>query len=168
MNTLERLHQLVHGMFGTGTITANAIESGGVQRMQVNLHGAASATTDPVPSLQTVGVASSPMPGARVAVIHLGGDRSKPVIVATDDPRHRPADLAPGETKLYGASGAFVHIDAGGSIVITPFGGAPVTINGDLHVTGEIIGGFGTGDAVTVTQHQHQASGVTTPPTAGT
>lgn len=39
-------------------------------------------------------------------------------------------------------------------------------VNGAIHATGEVIANFGTGDSVTLSQHEHSANN--TPPTAGT
>ena len=161
------LQKLLASLVSTGTVTTGSAEGGGLQKLQVAAHGYGSALTDPVPSLQQPGIASAPMPGAYVVMLHLGGDRSKPVVVAMDDPRHRPTDLAAGETKLYGASGAFVHIDAAGNVTIQTSG--HVTINGDLRVTGAVTAGYGGGDAVGLQTHTHPTpAGQSSAPTAGT
>lgn len=66
-------------------------------------------------------------------------------------------------------TGSVVMIDANG-IVITPAPGMPVVINGNLHVTGAIIGGFGGADQVGLQTHEHPtaATGSPSPPTPGT
>lgn len=154
MNTLSRLHQRVMNAFGIGSAASDATEKSGVQTMQVLVFGAASALKDPVPSLQQFGFASAPKAGARVALVHLAGNPTKGVIIATDDPRYRPAP-APGETILYAATGQTIHLKADGSVHVTPVAGQPTVIDSDLHVTGEVYRGYGGGDQVSLGGHDH-------------
>jgi hypothetical protein len=75
-----------------------------------------------------------------------------------------------------GPSGA-VNVHTGGNVTINAAGevniiaAGDVTITGNLKVTGEITAGSGTGDSVTLQQHQHgtgSAAAGTTVPTPGT
>jgi len=68
------------------------------------------------------------------------------------------------------SSGIVLH-DKNGNVVQTDSSGVEITattvkINGALQVTGEVTGGYGTGDSVTLTQHVHPANDA--PPTPGT
>jgi hypothetical protein len=47
---------------------------------------------------------------------------------------------------------------------------SPIVVNGNLHVTGTVIGGFGGVDQVGLQTHEHPtaASGSPSPPTPGT
>ncbi|TMV76106.1 hypothetical protein FGG78_28535 [Thioclava sp. BHET1] len=176
-----RLHQAVRNLFAIGATTANSIEKGGVQRMQIMQHGATGLTKDPVPSLQQVGFASAPLQGANLVVIHLDGNQTKGVIVATDDPRYRPAP-APGEAMMYSTAGAVFHADAEGNCIITPIGGKRLIVNGDafiegnLMASGTVVEKFGSEGAVGLGTHTHKQSPDAggnaevdvDPPTAGT
>jgi phage gp45-like len=124
---------------------------------------------DNVPVLQQFGLASVPPPGSDAAAAFVAGDRSNGVVVATNDQTTRPTGKQSGETMLYNARGMQVYLSASGIVINT--GGAPVTINGDLHVTGEVVRGFGTADQVTLGQHRHgtgSAAAGTVAPTPGT
>lgn len=76
--------------------------------------------------------------------------------------------------RLADLNGNVVSMDSGG-IAVTPKGGQPVTINGDLHVTGEVTAKFG-GSSVTLSGHKHtqpndshgDVEQPTAAPTAGT
>lgn len=172
MNILGRLHQRVLNAIGIGQTTADATEAAGVQSLQIRVFGAASATKDPVPSLQDFGLASGLMPGCHVAVLHLTGDPTKGVVIASNDPRYRPAP-EPGETILFNAFGMQVAMGSGG-ITINP-NGQSVTVEGDLHVTGQVYGQYGTAGQIGLGTHIHSqgndshgdTEADTSPPIAG-
>ncbi len=166
MNIVARIQQRILNALGIGATTAAAVESGGVQSLQIRVFGAASATKDPVPSMQDFGLASGPMPGCHVAVLHLSGDPTKGVVIASNDPRYRPAP-AEGETILFNAFGMQIAMASSG-ITINP-NGQPVTIDGDLHVTGDVIWNTGsTATAASTHTHGNGNQGAnTTAPNAG-
>lgn len=58
-----------------------------------------------------------------------------------------------------------IRIVSTGSISLTPASGMPVTINGNLVVTGTTTGGSGGADQITLQQHIHANNN--TPPTPG-
>ena len=58
-------------------------------------------TLDRVERMQQYGLTSHPHPGAEVLLLSVGGMRQHPVAAAIDDRRHRPTNLAAGETCLY-------------------------------------------------------------------
>lgn len=80
----------------------------------------------------------------------------------------------PNGTTIKDKSGNVIDMTAGG-ITVTPASG-PVKVVGDLQVTGSLIGGFGTGDAVGLQTHTHtqpvdshgDTEAPTNPPTPGT
>lgn len=80
-----------------------------------------------VERLQEVGFSSRPLPGAWAFAVCLGGNRDHPVVIATDDGRHRPTDLEPGEVALYDPAGQLVHLKADGSVLIRATGTLRVT-----------------------------------------
>lgn len=81
----------------------------------------------------------------------------------------------PNALVLYGPDGA-VLMDAGQNTVLTIDNTGTATLKGNLHVTGAVIAGFGTGDQVGLQTHEHaqandshgDSEANTTPPIAGT
>ena len=71
-----------------------------------------------VERLQEYGFTSVPLPGAWAFAACIGGNRDHPVVIATDDGRHRPRNLQPGEVALYDHSGQVVHLKADGQVRI--------------------------------------------------
>lgn len=67
-----------------------------------------------------------------------------------------------GTFNLTTKDGVVVQSDGSGNLQVTA---TKVTINGDLHVTGAVIGGFGGADQVGLQTHEHSANN--TPPTPG-
>lgn len=125
-------------------------------------------TRDQTAVLQGYGFSSRPHPGADVAYVCLGGDRSKMVVIATHDQRYFVA-LAEGEVALHDDLGRSVKLTRAG--IVINGGGAAVTVTGDLHVTGAVIAGSGGGDQVSLQTHKHgtgTAATGTVSPTAGT
>jgi phage gp45-like len=130
-------------------------------------------TRDQTAMLQQYGFSSRPHPGADTAQICLGGDKSKMVIIATHDQRYFVA-LTEGEVCIHDDLGRSVKLTRSGIVINS--GGVPVVLNGDLHVTGEVIRGFGGGDQVTLGAHDHKVVNVqggtgtivTSAPVAGT
>lgn len=86
----------------------------------------------------------------------------------------------PNATTLYGPNGVVLRdSDSKVTITLTPSGvtinmnsnGNVSILNGDLHVQGDVIAGYGGGDSVTLQNHRHgtgTAAAGTVVPTAGT
>lgn len=96
-----------------------------------------------VPRVQTVGLTSYPLKGAKGALLAVGGKSNSYIVVTMDDGSRRITDLKEGETCLYDADGQIIHLKQQGQIQIT--GNTKVTVTaplarfeGDLDVTGEI------------------------------
>ena len=154
-------------------------DTGPVHRAQVR--AMAPEQIDNVAVLQLYGLASHAMVGSDAMALFVSGDRSNAVIVATNNQAARMRNLKSGEVALYTDEGDSVLLSRGRIISITC--GTKVHIDcplvemtGDLHVTGEVVRGWGTGDQVTLGQHSHtqgaDAHGdgeePTNPPTPGT
>lgn len=126
-------------------------------------------TRDQTAMLQHYGFSSRPFPGADTAHICLGGDRSKMVVIATHDQRYFMA-LTEGEVCLHDDLGRFVKLTRAG--IVINGAGSPVTLMGDLRVTGSVIAGYGGADQIGLQTHRHQENGTgggtTNAPTAGT
>lgn len=133
-------------------------------------------TRDQTGMLQHYGYSSRPHPGADAAFMCLGGDRSKMVVIATHDQRYMFV-LTEGEVALHDDLGQSVHLTRtgivinGGGNAITIVNTPSVTQDGDLHVKGAIVAGFGGGDSVTLQGHKHgtgTAAAGTVAPSPGT
>jgi phage gp45-like len=104
------------------------------------------------------------------------GDKSKMVVIQTHDQRYK-FTLVEGEMAIHDDLGQSVHLTRtgitinGGGNPITITNAPTVTQHGDLHATGAIIAGYGTGDQAGLQTHRHgtgtNAAG-TVAPTAGT
>ena len=69
---------------------------------------------------------SVPFAGAEAAYISVGGVRAHGLVIATDDRRFRPTDLAPGESKHYDDQGQFIYLSRAG--IVISGAGLPITI----------------------------------------
>lgn len=95
-------------------------------------------TKGAVERVQNFGVSSHPPDGSQAIVIHMGGNRDHPVIIAADDPRCRHNDIAPGEVVVYNAFGDHVLIKKNGEIEIVASLKVRITTP-RLECTGDII-----------------------------
>lgn len=62
---------------------------------------------------------------------------------------------APGQSVVLSANGAGVKVLPDGSILLYPAAGKPVTVSGELRVTGPVTAGYGTSGSIGVTTHTH-------------
>ena len=67
----------------------------------VQIHALAGEILDNVERFQNYGFSGHPHPGAEAVLVSLGGMRQHPIVVAIDDRRYRPTDLAEGEVVIY-------------------------------------------------------------------
>lgn len=135
-------------------------DSKGLQQMQVD--ALADETLDRVERFQGYGFTSVPLPGGSALVVCVGGSRSHPVIVATDDARYRLTGLQPGEVALYTDQGDKIHIKRGGNIDIVAATKLKITapaieMTGPLTVAGNITvtGGNVVADGIGLKTHVH-------------
>ena len=178
MSVADRLYRRVMMAVMPVKITATD-DTGPVHRAQIR--GFPPETIDHMPVLQIYGLASHAMPGSDAMALFASGDRSNGVIVATGNQQFRLRNLAAGEVALYTDEGDKIVFSRGRVVALTC--GTKVHIDcplvemtGDLHVTGEVVRGWGTGDQVTLGQHTHTQGGdshgdseePTFPPTPGT
>lgn len=132
MRDLERvLKEVKHKvlmMLGVGII--ETVDDGPeIQRNQVTiLDGETHGDYD---RFQEFGFSSVPLPGCQAVIACVGGARSHGLIIATDDGRYRPVDLAPGETILYNYLGDYIKIDKDRKIT--------VVANTEVDVTAPIV-----------------------------
>jgi phage gp45-like len=178
MTAANRLYRRVMMTIMPMKVTATD-DTGPVHRAQVR--GFPNETIDNMPVLQIYGLASHAMAGSDGMAIFASGDRSNGVIIATGNQKYRLRNLASGEVALYTDEGDFVKLSRGKIIAIkcgtkVHLDCPLVEMTGDLHVTGEVVRGWGTGDQVTLGKHVHtqgsdghgDAEAPTFPPTPGT
>lgn len=149
-------------------VILQSTDGGTLQRLQVR--ALAGEALDGVERLGEYGFASRPLPGATGLLVCLGGNRDHPVMVGTEDTRHRMRNLAPGETAIYTDEGDMVVLRRGRTIEIVAGGAvaiqAPeVTLTGDLVVAGSISAaghvedGVGSMAAMRLVYNTHTHSG---------
>jgi phage baseplate assembly protein V len=108
-------------------------DAGGLQRLQVTL--LANETRGNVPRFQEYGFSAHPLPGATAIVVSISGLRDQPIIIALDDPRHRPRDLKQGEVILYDDLGQSIHLTRDG--IVVKGAGKPITLTDTPKVRAE-------------------------------
>ena len=74
-------------------------DDGDIQTVQISL--LADEVKSLVQRIQNYGLSAHPLPGAQAVVAFLNGNRDQGAVVACDDGRHRPKNLAEGEVYLY-------------------------------------------------------------------
>lgn len=92
-----------------GRITAVNDEKG-VQRLDVKVLSGEVHTN--VERFQQAGLTTHPPPGTEVAISYMGGNRSHPVVVATENKKYRRRSLKPGGAALHDLAGKGVEITA--------------------------------------------------------
>jgi phage gp45-like len=169
----DKIWKRVWNALASATIT-QINDTGPVMLAQVKLGYL--ETNDNVPVVQQFGFDSVPPLQSDAVALFIGGDRSNGVIVGTNNQAARTRNKKIGESVVYNNFGISIYLTTAGLVING--GGFPVVINncptvtqnGDLHVTGEIIRGFGTGDQVTLGQHEHtsgESGSATSVPTPG-
>ena len=176
MNQFRHIANRIASMLGVGRITAMN-DSGATQSVQYQTPlEVASAHR-----LAECGFSSGLPAGTDVVLAFLGGDRSSPVVIATNHQGFRHADLQPGETVVYNQWGLYVHLTENGISVDAK--GQDVTVNNaknltatateqvklitpKLLVTGDVIDNCETNDKTlkqlrdAYNDHDHEVKGV--------
>jgi phage gp45-like len=158
--------------FALGRSTLAVSDTGPVQTVQMRLD--ALSVADNMPVLYGFGVTGSPPIGTDMKVAFLDGDRKKGLVIASGHQTYRLRGLGVGDSALYDIRGANFWLASAGPTVNCA--GNPMTINGDLHVTGAVIAGYGGADQVGLQTHGHKQGNdshgdtevPTDAPTAGT
>lgn len=112
----HRLWGRLASLFGFARVTATtALEGRGLRRAQLRIDSG--ELRDETPLMGLAGVSSRPLPGADAVMIFLNGDRSRGIVIATNDARYQ-IDLAEGEVALHDDQGQSVHLRRGGVVRI--------------------------------------------------
>ncbi len=176
MNQFRHIANRIASMLGVGRITAMN-DSGTTQSVQYQTPlEVASAHR-----LAEFGFSSGLPAGTDVVLAFLGGDRSSPVVIATNHQGFRHADLQPGETVVYNQWGLNIQLTEDGISIDAK--GQDVTVNNakiltatateqvklitpKLLVTGDVIDNCETNDKTlkqlrdTYNDHDHEVKGV--------
>lgn len=160
---LAPLKRRVRLMVSRAILTA-IDDSKGLQ--QVQLTALSDEVLDRVERLQEYGFTSVPLKGGSALIVCVGGSRSHPVVIATDDPRHRPTGLQPGEVAIYTQSGSRINLKNGGIIELIAatkivLQSTLVEISGNLSVAGNVTVPSGTVTAGVTSLTTHVHGGVT-------
>ncbi|QRY02677.1 phage baseplate assembly protein [Raoultella planticola] len=163
-------------MLGVGRITAMQ-DTGGTQSLQYQTPlEVASAHR-----MAEFGFSSGLPVGTDVVLAFLGGDRSNPVVIATNHQGYRHSDLSPGETVMYNQWGLYIQLTEAGISIDAK--GKDVTVNNarnltatateqvklitpKLLVTGDVIDNCETNDKTlkqlrdAYNDHDHEVKGV--------
>jgi phage gp45-like len=158
--------------FALGRTTLAVNDTGPVQTVQARLN--ALSVRDGIPVLYGFGFTGSPPIGTDVHVAFLNGNPSKSLVIAGSHQTFRLRGLSVGDSALYDIRGAYLWLTSAGPAINGA--GLPTTVNGDLHVTGAVIAGYGGADQVGVQTHKHAQGNdshgdiqiPTNAPTAGT
>ncbi|HII3372129.1 phage baseplate assembly protein domain-containing protein [Klebsiella oxytoca] len=176
MNQFRHIANRIASMLGVGRVTAMQ-DGGGTQSVQYQTPlEVASAHR-----LAEFGFSSGLPVGTDVVLAFLGGDRSNPVVIATNHQGYRHSDLSPGETVMYNQWGLCIQLTENGISIDAK--GQDVTVNNaknltatateqvklitpKLLVTGDVIDNCETNDKTlkqlrdAYNDHDHEVKGV--------
>ena len=128
MNQFRHIANRIASMLGVGRVTAIQ-DGGGTQSVQYQTPlEVASAHR-----LAEFGFSSGLPVGTDVVLAFLGGDRSNPVVIATNHQRYRHSDLSPGETVMYNQWGLYIQLTEDGISIDAK--GQDVTVNNAKNLT---------------------------------
>ncbi|MGA4368107.1 phage baseplate assembly protein V [Pantoea ananatis] len=122
------LYRQIKMMFGIGRVTGMD-DAGPAQQLQFK--NAMEVMT--AGRLAEFGFSSGPPVGSDVVVAFMGGDRSSPVIIATNSKAYRHGGLLAGETVIYNQWGQFIKLTEKG--ISVEANGQPVTVSRATVVT---------------------------------
>ncbi|WP_228725759.1 phage baseplate assembly protein [Klebsiella sp. RHBSTW-00465] len=128
MNQFRHIANRIASMLGVGRVTAMQ-DGGGTQSVQYQTPlEVASAHR-----LAEFGFSSGLPVGTDVVLAFLGGDRSNPVVIATNHQGYRHSDLSPGETVMYNQWGLYIQLTEDGISIDAK--GQDVTVNNAKNLT---------------------------------
>lgn len=128
MADISGLYRQIKMMFGLGKVTGMN-DTGPAQTLQYK--NAMEVLT--AARLAEFGFSSGPPIGSDVMVAFLGGDRSNPVIIATNSKAYRHTGLKAGETVVYDQWGKYIKLTEEG--IEVEANGKPVTVSRATVVT---------------------------------
>ncbi len=136
---LDPIRRQIRASIARGVISL-VDDAGGLQVVQVQLMAMPQAdgsmgaeVGDRLEVMRQFGFTSVPFPGAEVTVVSVGGVRAHGLVVATDDRRYRPKDLAAGESQMYDDQGQMIYLSRTG--IVIKGAGLPLTITDTPSIT---------------------------------
>ena len=112
IQNLRKSATRIAGMLGIGRITSQK-DSGVVQEVQYQTPLEVASA----PRFSDFGFSSGLPAGADVVIAFLGGDRSSPVVIASNHQGYRHTGLKPGETVIYNQWGLNIHLTESGTFI---------------------------------------------------
>jgi phage baseplate assembly protein V len=112
MNQFRHIANRIASMLGVGRITAMN-DSGDTQSVQYQTPLEVASA----PRMAEFGFSSGLPVGSDVVLAFLGGDRSSPVVIATNHQSYRHADLQPGEAVVYNQWGMSILLTEKGIFI---------------------------------------------------
>ena len=128
IQNLKKAATRIAGMIGIGRITAQK-DSGVVQEIQYQTPLEVASA----PRFSDFGFSSGLPVGSDVVIAFLGGDRSSPVVIASNHQSYRYTGLQPGETVVYNQQGMNIHLTEAGIFIDAK--GKDVEINNATNIT---------------------------------
>lgn len=160
---LQRLESLTNRVFALVKIgrVAAVDDTHYSQVVQVQL---GNAQTVEIRKIGHYGFAYNPPENSDAVVLALNGDTRNAFVVGTEFQAPRPRNLLPGESMLWDDQGQQIYLSREGIIIQSA--GKPVTLEGDLFVTGNVSDYRGTLDMLRTAfdLHAHPVPGVTAGP----
>jgi len=144
---LDPVRRQVRNSIARGVLTL-INDATALQRVQVQLmaypqpDGSIAAEISPdIEVMAHYGFTCAPFPGAEAAYVAVGGVRAHGLVIATDDRRHRPVGLLPGESMHYDDQGQRIYISRAGIVIdgaglpVTVMNTPSLTVNASVSVT---------------------------------
>jgi phage gp45-like len=165
--TREELRQFVHMLNPLKTRIANLVARGVVQTIDdskklqlLQLGLLEGEDADECENFQGYGFKSVPLDGAEAVSVFPDGDRGVPLVVGTEDRRHRPTGWEPGEAGIYNDQNLIVRLKDDGTIEAGVIGGPfhALALKSDIddtnahidsHTHAGALGGTGSAPALT-------------------
>lgn len=129
MTDFSRLYRNIKMMLGIGRIEVTN-DDGVIQKLQYRTPLEVRSST---PRMAEFGFSSLPPVGSDAVVVFPGGDRSNPIIIATNHKSYRHTGLQEGESVLYDQWGQYIKLTESG--IEIEANGKPVKVSNATTVT---------------------------------
>lgn len=114
---IDRLHRRIRMILAPAVIKTTD-DTGSLLKGQININGTPEVI-DPIGIMYAYGFHANPLPNTDATALFLAGDRSNPIIVATNHQQSRPRNYKPGEIGIYTDEGDTVTLNRENKLNIT-------------------------------------------------
>lgn len=114
---IDRLHRRIRMILAPAVIKTTD-DTGSLLKGQININGTPEVI-DPIGIMYAYGYHANPLPNTDATALFLAGDRSNPIIVATNHQQSRPRNYKPGEIGIYTDEGDTVTLNRENKLNIT-------------------------------------------------